>query len=120
MKTAKQTKKWTAKDKSRIRICDMEDNHLINTISMLQRKAEEERAHYSLFYLTCNEPTGDMAQLAFEQEQNAVFESSFLDYTPPIYQNLIDDAERRGLKIPQINSLIADSDIASKLLEGEG
>lgn len=36
----KQTKIWKTRDGNKIRICGMEDSHLINTIKMLQRRAE--------------------------------------------------------------------------------
>ncbi len=93
----KQTKKWTTKDKSKIRICDMEDSHLLNTIKFLERFAETERKLNMDFYITCPQPNGEMAQMAFDNELSLAIESIWEDFTPPIYDNLIKEKERRKL-----------------------
>lgn len=49
-KIRKQTLKWKTKDGRKIRICDMEDNHLINAARYLEREA----AKYSLAYFQKN------------------------------------------------------------------
>ena len=96
----KQTKLWTTKDGRRLRICDMDDAHLINTIRLLQRVAEAKRIETSVFYVTCNTPTSDGALDCFNREFDSVMESTYEDYLPPIYYNLVSDATRRGLSIP--------------------
>ena len=96
----KQTKLWTTKDGRKVRICDMEDDHLINTVRMLQRNGEARRINNSVYYATCMGPNGEMAQLAFEQECDQMWDATFESYVPRIYYNLVDEAERRRLTIP--------------------
>ena len=91
----KQTKKWTTKDGRKIRICDMLDEHLENTINRLIREAEVRRYEAIRFYMSSPGPNGDMAQMLFDQEQEAVFDSCVEDFLPPIYTNLIREKERR-------------------------
>jgi len=40
-KLKKQTAKWKTKDGTVIRICDMDDNHLINTLKLLKKQAQK-------------------------------------------------------------------------------
>ena len=109
----KQTKLWKTKDGRKIRICDMEDNHLLNTIAMLQRVSESRRISNSVYYLFCTPPNGEMALYAFEQEQDNVWRATWCDYLPPIYSNLVLEAERRGLTIPTQQERM---DIEAKLI----
>lgn len=62
------------KDGTKIKIRDMSTNHLRNTLAMLQRKGWVSTDTLN-FYMTCSEPNGEMAQVAFEQEQRAIFEA---------------------------------------------
>ena len=96
----KQTKLWTTKDGRRLKIYDMDDSHLLNTIAMLQRNAEAKRIDTSVWYTFCEEPHGDGAMDAFMSEQEAIWNSTWEDWVPEIYENLTDDAKRRGLQIP--------------------
>lgn len=113
----KQTKLWTTRDGRKIRICDMDDSHLLNTVKLLQRVAEAKRIYTTDFYLSTPGPTADMASYYFEQECDQVFSNTYMSYLPEIYHNLINDAERRGLEIPNVNGLVADNIIATKALE---
>lgn len=95
----KVTKVWTTKDGSKIRICDMDDNHLVNTLKMLQRNARAHKINCEVFYLTCERPNGDMANLAFDQEADAQTNSTWEDVVLPIFWDMLKEAERRRIKV---------------------
>ena len=117
----KQTKLWTTKDGRKLRICDMEDSHLVNTIQLLQRTAEAERIRNSVFYATCIGPTGDMAQVLFDQECDQVWQADWDDYVHPIYPNMVKEAKSRGLTIPvQIPRVDIEVELISKIVSKRG
>ena len=100
------TKKWTQKDGTKIRICDMSDRHLGNTIEMLHKFAEaahrkeilEGRAAVSLFI-------GEQAQASIEDEID------YLEMDGPdpsrycaLYDDLVGDQHRRdSMRLRQQN-----------------
>jgi hypothetical protein len=92
-KIRKVTKKWKTKSGIKIRICDMTDAHLNNTINFLCNKALEDvnTIPYPCFQ-------GEMAQHFAEQEfetmQNATPEELAV-YVYPIYTYLIREQDRR-------------------------
>ena len=97
----KQTKLWKTKDGRKIRICDMSDSHLINTIKFLNRAAENVRneeinaAESMSFSLQ-----GEMALDAIDAEIRWLYDSrpDAANYWR-IYKNLMDDVYRRNLKL---------------------
>jgi len=98
MKVRKQTKLWTTQDGNRIRLCDMSDEHLLNTIKFLQRKAkelykDELAAGYSILSSLGGEAAIDHCEgtLQMIEEEGADY------YLPDIYYNMLDEKERRGL-----------------------
>ena len=96
----KQTKLWTTRDGRRIRICDMSDEHLLNVVKLLQRFAEATRITTVNLYVNTPGPQGDMAQYLFEQEFDAVLDSTYEDYLPEIFDNIELEVKRRGLEMP--------------------
>ena len=69
MKIRKQTKIWVTRDGRKIRICDMTDGHLQNTINMLYRAYRYDLQNYQINlcnYLGTNPPEG--AELCAERE----------------------------------------------------
>jgi len=92
----KQTKQWTTKTGRKIRICDMTNIHLLNTVRMLKRNA---RAYYenalASGYSLLSSLQGEMAQDHLESKLMSL-ESD--DLLPDIYWNLLDECERRGIK----------------------
>ena len=96
----KQTKVWVTKDKRKIRICDMEDSHLINTVKMLVRVAEIKLQSTVDLYLMSGGPSGEMAQICFDNELQIMMEDpdAIEQFLPDIYYNMIEDLARRGLE----------------------
>lgn len=94
---------WVAKDGQRVRVKDMGDTHLVNTIRLLRRHAtrlidENLSAAYSIEgYLQ-----GEMAQVAIAQDIDILEESDpeeLLADSVPCYETMLDEAERRGLTL---------------------
>lgn len=85
------TKLWTTKNGSKIRIKDMTDEHLVNTIRMLERKneADKQNVPYPSFQ-------GEMAQMYAESEFDALVDREPGDLWP-IYDDMIEEAIKRKL-----------------------
>lgn len=81
---------WTTKSGEKLRIVDMTDSHLVNTIRMLERKCVN---HDTMIYPSFG---GEMAQYYAEQE---FFEDMGKPAFPPQYPHLCAEADRRGLKL---------------------
>jgi len=98
MTVRKCTKLWTQKDGSRLRICDMDDSQVVNSLRLLRRMAETARetaiqlAAIMEARLTAEIAT-DLAEAAF----NEACETSVEEHLASIYFDLETDAERRGL-----------------------
>lgn len=89
---------WTTKDGKQIKVSDMSDSHLRNTIAMLER-ATNIKIHNAIYACSVgiNSPlTGDMAVHAIEQEVDAL-----IDHPPdpsefyPIYNDMVEEYGRR-------------------------
>lgn len=96
-KVRKQTKKWTTKDGEKIRICDMQDDHLSNSINLLERVAKHmEMESISAGYQMLCMLQGEMAIDSVEREL-MVLEEHGIDpnQVNELYDNLIDERERR-------------------------
>ena len=98
MSLRRQTKKWQTKDGRKLRICDMDDGHLVNAMRMLRKYAKLLRLKTVHFYVRCVGPTGEMAQVAFDEELDRVLSSGDEDYLPEIYDNMVADCQRRDIK----------------------
>lgn len=118
MTLRKQTKVWETADGRRVRICDMDDQHLINTMNMLRRVGAKACAKQQLFFLTCRGPEGDGAQMAFEGEMDRAFDSDWSDYVPEVYWSMDLDFHRRDLDASLLKEYSADGWVCEQLLGG--
>ena len=86
---------WTTRDGRVLRIVDMSDNHLINTIRMLRRKYVAKLATTVAWYATCTGPQGDMASVAFDQEFDRLAEDDWRSVADPMFWQLVAESKRR-------------------------
>ena len=100
MKYRKQTTMWKTRDGHKLRICDMKDSHLLNSIILLYRFTLAKMRETKKFYMSTPGPTADMAQMAFENEFDMVMESTWEDYVLDKFNNLIKEANRRSMSLP--------------------
>ena len=94
---SKQTKHWTMKDGTKIRICDMSDEHLKNALKMLYRMSVRELENLPF---PCFSPDS-MAQYYAEQgfdEMMTLRGGDLIIHYHPIADALFDDAYRRGMQ----------------------
>lgn len=114
---------WRRRDGDMMRIADMDDGHLCNTVRMLARMAgrrrarmaagnyEEWRAVEVARYLSYPEPNGDGAQMAWERGlMELVLDEDRVPEEPPgwndgfgrhvaKYEELLEEAARRGVEV---------------------
>ena len=95
----KHTKKWPTKTGKKIRICDMTDTHLINTINMIERRAKQETDNaLSAAYRAEMFLTGEMALMSIENEIRHLEEEGLPpDELCPLYKDLVEEALDRDL-----------------------
>jgi len=91
----KQTKIWKTKDGRKIRICDMSDEHLTNTIKLLRRLKDKvvSEGYRALCFLQ-----GEQATFDLESDLNQL-EFNDIDVFHPLGEALLAEAYRRNLKI---------------------
>lgn len=82
---------WTTKDGRKLRISEMEDGHLVNTLQMLKRKGYVGWRTLAS-YLGGPRPSGEMAQDAFNAEADEAFGRPY----HPAFDDLEDEVRRRG------------------------
>lgn len=91
---------WETKDGKRIKIKDMEDSHLVNTIKFLRRVAEHEIKSNQKAFLGFGYPQGEMAQDAYDQEErywNEITEDELIGEHFPCFDNMIEEGKKRKL-----------------------
>ena len=91
-------KKWETANGNLIKISEMSDCHLLNTIYLLERTAPKiyEMNLQSAMQLSCY-VTGEMASYTIEQEIDRMMEEDPYEPTHYKYDWLVDEAIERGL-----------------------
>lgn len=94
--TRKVTRLWKTKDGRKIRICDMDDKHLLNTIRFLEKQAEQLQFDVAMHPPCFN---SEMAQYYAEQQYDhftSLAPHEIASQEWPIYDWLRAEAWRRG------------------------
>ncbi len=97
---------WITRDKQVMTFKDITDEHLTNILIYLQKKAKiEYDADVATFY-ALGEPRGDMAQLAWDEEERYLLEEqSPLDYLArDVYNPMYEEFERRKLENDKVGN----------------
>lgn len=93
-------KMWTTRDGTKVRIRDMTDSHLLNTIRMLDRFASAQRQVALIeAYAFADTVQGEQAGYDIENMIETLEEGDGEDFRPPIYEDLVDEAYRRKLTL---------------------
>jgi len=87
---------WTMRDGTKMRLEDMTDLHLRNSIALLERKAQE---HYpeiiSAGYSALSFVQGEMATMDIENGLDALEEDGWEGVLPSTYYDMVDELARR-------------------------
>lgn len=92
----KQTAVWTTREGQRLRLCDMADSHLLNTLRFLKRAVHAQEVALVLSAPAMN---GEQAQYAQDQAFDEVMcePEEHECAMPPIYDKMLVEAKRSGL-----------------------
>lgn len=95
----KETKMWKCRDGRKIRICDMDDNHLLNAIKMIERLARREISYcLSVAYDLEATLQGEVALDEIAREiRRLEYEGVSPEEVCSSYENLVREKKRRGL-----------------------
>lgn len=103
MNIHKQTRLWRTKDGRKIRVCDMDSNHLSHTINMLRRTAEFELLEMGRFTQFLQ---GEMAQYFAEQDYDRLLsmcQEELCEYIHgDIYEALVEEHKRREVSFSEM------------------
>lgn len=92
------TKQWKTKGGAKVRVCDMEDGHLVNTIALLERYAKAiNTAALTAAQVLCPMIQGEMAELHVDNGiERMEEEGAWKDCVPDIYWDMIEEEATRN------------------------
>lgn len=96
------TELWQMKDGRRIRLREMSDGHLENTLKLLVRAAVVGQARNDIGWIYGPRPNGDMASLASDQACAEEAQKTYEDYVTDIYWFMVEEYEFRGHSMEKI------------------
>lgn len=99
------TKLWKTRDGTKIRIMDMTDSHLLNAYRTLIRFGIAKKDAEELAHLSGGQPSGEMAQDAFDAGFDELLKSDWTDHAPDIWEDLQAEIFHRELKEPEEKDL---------------
>lgn len=89
------SKKWKMQNGELISICDMENQHLLNTIKLIERVAKQDE-EYILSH--CSMFSGEHAQMHADFIYSDVYENGYdPNNVHPLYDDLVKEAIERGI-----------------------
>ncbi len=93
------TKCWTQRDGTKIRIKDMGDQHLLNTIAMLERNAQNRRdQELNAAYSVSATLSGEMASFCCDQDIDSMEQDADGEmFLHPLYDEMVEEAARRKI-----------------------
>jgi len=97
----KQVNLWTTKSGERVRICDMEDDHLVNCVNMLRRYGQA-ILHYEVRALLSIRVHGEHAKDELECALDELSQREWHECVPTIFWKMINDIIRRMVLRPGI------------------
>jgi len=87
---------WLTQDGREVRVADMGDRHLLNTIRFIERNRQAYAFKEAISCMRCSIQVGTMAKFALEQEINFLLYSD--DAYPYVYYDMLEEAEQRSLQ----------------------
>lgn len=91
---------WTTIDDRKLYPKDFTDQHLLNTINYIEKRASIHKLNYEISLLNYPEPHGDAASYAVESEQIRIERMSEVDWLKcfcNIYSLLLEERDKRQL-----------------------
>ena len=87
---------WITRTREAMRLEDISDDHLVNILNYLQKKAKiEYEADVAKFYAA----TDPIDNAVYYGEEESLLERNPSDYLPYVYKRLYRESQRRNLKV---------------------